>query len=96
MIRFRDLGVERGIYPASSSWYRVRAAAVNAGRDADRWSEWSLVERLEVPLTLAPPADAGRFPFVAVHVEVDRGGGWSRTVTAYAALASRRIVAVER
>jgi hypothetical protein len=41
-------------------------------------------------------ADAARYPFLALTVRVDRGDGWSRPVTAYAARQSGRVVALER
>jgi hypothetical protein len=103
VVGFRDLGVERGVYPEASIRYRVRCAAANADRDVARWSEWTESERnTTIDLSRAPARDligsAGveQYPFVAIECQVDRGRGWSPTVTAYVARASRRVVAVDR
>jgi hypothetical protein len=99
-IRFHDLGVERGVYPAGRTRYRVRWAAVTAERDPGRWSGWRLQDQTAVPLAdLAADlqaAPAARYPFLALACQVDRGEGWSRTTTVYLARASLRVVALER
>ena len=99
---FDDLGAERGIYPGTNPRYRVRVAAVDSGRDAADWSEWIESGRTELTLTSGPAAavmssaSEQEFPFLAVECAVDRGEGWSGTVTAYAARAGGRVVAVDR
>ena len=98
---FRDLGVERGIYPAGAR-YRVRLAAVDADRRPGAESPWMTTGRLRFPLDRIPfasaldRADAARYPFLAFTVRVDRGDGWSLPVTAYASRKSGRVVALER
>jgi hypothetical protein len=103
IVGFRDLGIERGVYPEASIRYRVRCAAANADRDVARWSEWTESERnTTIDLSRAPASEviagaAGeQYPFVAIECQVDRGRGWSSTVTAYVARASQRVVAVDR
>jgi hypothetical protein len=101
--RFRDLGVERGIYLDNASAYRIRVAACDADRRKGAWSAWIENERPEFDLVAAGAAasaigreDATRRPFVAVEASVGRSGKWSRPVRAYVARQSGRVVAVER
>jgi hypothetical protein len=102
MLHFHDLGAERGIYPGTVPRYRLRAGAVRADRGGARWSEW--IETLEPALDLADAVEREPLrsapeterPFLAVEARVDRGSGWSRTVTAYIARASGRVVAISR
>jgi hypothetical protein len=85
----RDLGVERGVFPGTAR-YRMRHVAVDADRGhAGERSGWQELERLEVALADSPG------PFHAYEFQVDRGDGWSGSVTAYVA-ASGRLVAVDR
>ena len=101
-LRFRDLGVERGIYLDNTSAYRIRVAACNAERGKAAWSAWIDNERPEFDLGAGPAAeaiareDAARRPFVAVEASVGRSGKWSDPVRVYVARASGRVVAVER
>ena len=96
VVRFRDLGAERAIYPQHTPRYRsrVRAATTTRGLSgSDRW--------IEGTSTLLDPGpvrevDPDRYPFFAVEVQVDRGAGWSRSVVAYVARASGRVIAVDR
>ncbi len=100
-IAFDDLGAEREIYPGTAARYRVRVAAVDAGRGG-QWSAWIESDASTVSLTTGPAAallsaaPGGMYPFVAVECAVDRGDGWSGTVKAFVSRASRRVVAVER
>jgi hypothetical protein len=98
---FADLGVERGVYPAAATRYRVRCAAVDAERRAGHWTDWQLCVRTAISLRdgagSAALAGVGeRRPFLAVQVQVDRGHGWSAATTAYVAPASGRVVALDR
>jgi hypothetical protein len=98
-IVFRDLGVERGIYGASTSRYRGRAAAVTEeGTDA-RWSAWVELEDLRLTFgdgNESPGPASSTHPFRALEFQVDRGEGWSKSITAYVARGSGRLVAVRR
>jgi hypothetical protein len=103
VVGFRDLGVERNAYPEASIRYRVRCGAANADRGVARWSEWTESERnTTIDLSRAPANDViaaaavEKYPFVAIECQVDRGDGWSPTVTAYVTRASKRVVAVDR
>ncbi len=103
-IAFSDLGVERGLWSAGDTRYRVRVAAVTSEREGDGWSAWmttpeTRIELASGPLAThldAPPRSAEQRPFLACECQVDRGGGWSPSVTVYQARASGRIVALER
>lgn len=97
----RDLGIERGIYRGPGR-YRVRVAAVDERRQGGGWSEWFASERpaLDVGagaaaavLAAAPPDSHG---FAAAEWQVDRGAGWSGSVTVYWSRASGRVVGVSR
>jgi hypothetical protein len=93
VLKGTDLGVERGIWPASASRYRARVASVDENRARlSAWSEWRELERAE--MSLGSPG--GSRAFHAVELQVDRGEGWGPPVTAYVAAASGRVVAVER
>jgi hypothetical protein len=103
----RDLGVERGIWPAEKTTWKVRCAVVDENRDPEVWSDWQEVEmgrdgRMTITLAegaaalaLATAAPSKR-PFLAFELEVDRGDGWIGPVLVYAARRSGRIVAVDR
>jgi hypothetical protein len=100
-LQFRDLGAERGLYDPSSTRYRVRIATVSAGGDEGPWGTWVEIEIPTVDLEALPhdrrSDDAGRASFVAVEFQVSRAeSGWSRSVRAYIAQASERVVAVDR
>jgi hypothetical protein len=95
-VRFRDLGVERGIYSASGTRYRARVSATTPRRRTANETDWLELEATTVDLRALRPADPAQLPFAAVKVQVNRGRGWSRSTTAYMALASGRVVAVER
>jgi hypothetical protein len=96
-IVFRDLGVERGIYGASTSRYRGRATTVTEKGKEAAWPAWSGLEDLRFPFGGGfADTDAATHPFLAFEIQVDRGYGWSRSVTAYVARKSGRLVAVRR
>ena len=100
-LQFRDLGAERGLYDLSSTRYRVRVAAASADGDEGPWGPWVGVETPAVDLEALPHGQrsggAGPEPFVAVELQVNRAeSGWSRSVRAYIAGASERVVAVDR
>jgi hypothetical protein len=101
-VRFRDLGVERGVYNDVVTRYRVRCAAVNREREAEQWTEWDEGPEPSVDLGAAAVArvlgEANRtgHPFIAVQCQLDRGEGWSSTVTAHVSRLSGKLVAVER
>jgi hypothetical protein len=102
LFRFRDLGVDRGIYPASGRTYRIRLATCDAERKKGAWTQWLQSERPEFDLTVSGASevmerdDPARRPFVAIEASVSRAGKWSHPVRAYVARASGRVVAVER
>jgi len=89
---FRDLGTERGIYAAAASRYRGRTAPASAEGKTGAWSPWMELGTLGMAANEASDAD----PFVAFELQVDRGDGWSQSVTAYVERANGRVVAVER
>jgi len=96
VVRFRDLGSERAIYPEHTPRYRSRVRAATTTRrlaGSDRWIEGTSTL---VDSGLASEVDPDRYPFFAVEVQVDRGEGWSQSVVAYVARASGRVIAVDR
>jgi hypothetical protein len=100
-VRYRDLGVERGIYPTSPLVYRSRVAAVDSDREAESWRDW--VEGTDTLVNLATGSaqaaleeDTSERPFLAVQCQVDRGDGFSGTITAYFSRVSGRLVAMDR
>ncbi|HET9888029.1 MAG TPA: hypothetical protein VFR10_10995 [bacterium] len=103
----RDLGVERGIWPAERTTWQVRCAVVDENRDPEVWSGWQKVEMESnghMTVTLAEGSAAlalatalpSKRPFMAFELQVDRGEGWSNSIFVYAARRSGRIVAVDR
>ncbi|UCH82796.1 MAG: hypothetical protein JSW50_09975 [Candidatus Latescibacterota bacterium] len=103
-IHFQDLGDRYGVYPGTQPRYRVRCAAVDKNRSADKQSKTQWVELAKTALTLdsGPAAealaasDASRHPFLSMEFQVNRGEGWSSSVKTYLARDSRRIIAVDR
>jgi hypothetical protein len=101
-VRYRDLGVDRGIYRDVVTRYRIRCAAVNAERDAAEWSDWTSGNTAETDLSsesianLLGEASRTSYPFIAVECQLDRGDGWSSSVVAYFARTGANLVAVER
>ncbi|HEY6573169.1 MAG TPA: hypothetical protein VI198_07585 [Candidatus Eisenbacteria bacterium] len=102
VLRFHDLGEERGLYPGTTPRYRVRAAACDARRSAGAWSEWVLTATPSADLSALAPVTPDRSggvaarPFLAIEASVDRGEGWSRAARFYVARAGGRVVAVDR
>ena len=103
VVLWRDLGVERGIYPADGTRYRARLATVRADRRVVEQGEWMDLAATNVALSALPGFARGKAvpptsapTYVEVQCQVDRGDGWSRTVTCYLARASGRVVAVDR
>ena len=82
-VTFRDLGNERGIYPGTSSRYRIRCAAVDENRSPAHWTQWEDLETTRVALDQGAAfeamarGDADRYPFLALEVAVHRGSEWS-------------------
>jgi hypothetical protein len=101
VIRFHDLGAERGLFPGPAR-YRARAAAARPDRAHGPWTPWSEFAELEIPLpSLVQDAVVGStlvdaFPFLAIEIEVNRGSEWSSPLVIFVARASGRVVAVER
>lgn len=100
VLRFRDLGTERGIYRADSTHYRVRVAAVTAARERASRSGWlalegPLVDVIAAGDAVASPSRASH-PFWAIELQVHRGEDWSPSVTTYVARASGRVIALDR
>jgi hypothetical protein len=100
---FEDLGVNYRVYPGSTPRYRVRCAMVDEDQNAQKSSRTEWVELASTSLPLSSgTADAalahrdGSYPFLAMEFQVDRGDGWSQSVTAYLAPASQRIIAISR
>jgi hypothetical protein len=100
-LRFRDLGTERGLYPEAASRVRGRVAVVDAERRGG-WSDWKDVQdytfNAHGGVFAFPVGDqgVGAYPFFAFELQVDRGEGWSGSVTVYVARKSGRVVEVER
>ena len=101
-VAFTDLAVARGFAPSAGARYRCRLAAVDAERRGERgpWQEVvaGRVELADAGGRLLPhvPVTGPQRPFLALELQLDRGGGWSTSTTACLAPASRRIVAVDR
>lgn len=103
----RDLGVERGIWPAEKTHWQVRCAAMDENREPEVWTGWQEVEMgndghmmvtladgtAALALATAPPS---KRPFLAFELQVDRGDGWSNSIFVYAARRTGRIAAVDR
>jgi len=102
-VAFEDLGVNYRVYPGTTPRYRVRCAMVDEDRSPKKPSatDWVRLDAAAVSLVSGPAAQAlaGRddtHPFLALELQVDRGDGWSGSVTAFLAPASGRIVAIDR
>jgi hypothetical protein len=94
-VRFRDLGIERGVSPTENRRYRYRIAFVDADRRRTRQSAWRTTEIPVIPLGMEYAAPAAQ-PFRGIDLQVQQAGGWSRTVRVFIAPASGRVVAVDR
>lgn len=102
VLRFHDLGAERGIYPDASNRYRMRMAASTSERDRGRWTPWQEFAATTVRLDETTSREeiaslpAQEAPFLALEMQVNRGSQWSPTVTVLVSRADGRVVAVER
>lgn len=96
MLRFHDLGVERGVYSAGAR-YRARIAAVSVDRVRASDPEWQEIASTTIDLAPASRASsAADYPFFEVEIAIHRNGRWSGAVTAFVARESGRVVGVER
>jgi hypothetical protein len=101
-VTFHDLGVERGLFPAQMTRYRARAAMVSEDRRARARTEWRELTGRTIPLRdwlihCAEEAPGGSArSFWSLECQVDRGRGWSRSVTVYISPRSSRVVALDR
>jgi hypothetical protein len=102
-VLFEDLGLAYSVYPGTSSRYRVRCATVDEDRSPqkDNRSDWISIDRPFLALDSGVAAETlsradGKHGFLAMEFQVDRGHGWSGSVTAYLAPGSGRIIAVAR
>jgi len=104
VIHFDDLGRRYNLYEAGATRYRVRVSAVDEDRKAhkDSRTDWMEIAQLRVSLHDGPAVAVGEnapsrpYPFLALECQVDRGEGWSGSVTAYVSRASGHVVAVDR
>ncbi len=95
VVRYTDLGAERGFFPGSGALYRYRLSAVDEQRESREWSLWQESSVTEVLLSGSPPTDADH-PFLAMECQVNRGQGWGSSTIAYLATTSGIVVAVDR
>lgn len=97
-VRFRDLGVERNIYPADATRYRVRVRPVRSDRRGPDWPVWQ--ENRNTSAALPSAESAGPplrdYPFWAIECQVNRGAGWSRTTRVYVSRVTQAVIALER
>lgn len=88
-----DLGVERGIWSAGETEYRVREWGVDENRNRIDGAEHPVTGDLRVSLG----SGRGDHPFQAFEFQAKRGGeSWSPPVTVYVSMRSSQIVAVDR
>jgi hypothetical protein len=100
---FEDLGVKYTVYPGAATRYRVRCATVdkNRSRQKSNRSDWKPLDGTSLALDSGVAAEVLSradldHPFLAMEFQLNRGEGWSGSVTAYLAPASGRIIAVSR
>jgi hypothetical protein len=102
VLRFHDLGAERGLYPGATPRYRARLGACRADRDVAAWGAWveGGAPRFDLVAASTSPPGAGSSlderPFLALEVSVDRGGGWQGPIRAYVSRRGGFVVAVDR
>ena len=102
-IVYRDLGVERGIFPVvdprEAPRYRSRVGACDAERRPfveESWEEGD-VTRVSLDRSSVHDAPVADFPFVHLEVQVRRhDGDWSGSVHAWVGRRSGRVVDVHR
>jgi len=101
-VRFVDLAERYSVYPRTTPRYRVRCSVVNEDRQAHARTSWTALTGTSIALSSGPAAEAlgsapaEAYPFLAIELQVDRGDGWSPSVTVYRAHQSGRIVAIDR
>ncbi len=95
VVKYSDLGAERGYFSEEVTQYRYRMCAVNSNREGESWSQWQESDLTVIPLQKAPESNA-QSPFLALECQVNRGQGWSDSVMAYLVAQSGRLVAVHR
>lgn len=99
---FHDLGEERGLYPGTRPLYRARLSAVDQDRSSYGWTDWVELDAPSLSLNsteareVADDTNTERYPFLGIDCQVNRGSGWSSSVTIYVSRHSGRIVAVDR
>ncbi len=94
-VNFKDLGTPWLDNDGATARYRYRLQDVSANCDSRKKGKWTETEKTYISLSGASEGDP-EHPFLAMEVQVDRGFGWSSTVTVYRAYASGRIVGLER
>lgn len=96
-LRGRDLGVERGVWPAAVTRYRVRLDLVDAEREPLDAGEWRPAEALRVALAERLALAPGAAPaFIAARWQADRGEGFGPETTVYISQQSGQVAALER
>lgn len=94
-VLFSDLGVSRGFISGDGTMYRYRLAATNSQRETLHRGPWVESASSEILLDDAPETNTDH-PFLALECQVNRGQKWSSSTIAYLAVASGKIVAVDR
>jgi len=100
-IRFHDLGAERNLYPGTRPRYRYRSALADGEGHVSGWTTWNETDRPELALDATPglgerTGEGEHLPFLALACAVDRGQGWSSTVTVLFSRFRGEAVRVER
>lgn len=101
-VRFLDLAEHYGLYPGTAPRYRLRCAVANDSRTAHHRTDWEPLSETSIPVETGTAAAVTSttspedYPYLAMEVQVNRGSGWSKSVTAYRARVSGRIVAIDR
>jgi hypothetical protein len=94
-VTFRDLGVERNIYPADAR-YQARVRAVDYERRPSGDGAWSTVSGKRIALPADDTVDVDAYPFWSIDVAVDRGEGWMEPVTCIVSRRYGRVVEMQR
>jgi hypothetical protein len=101
-LTFHDLGAEREIYDRDVTTYRARVAGATPERSRGSWSEWIELEQTVIELDSMVQSEAATVrsaedqPFLAIEVQVSRGGRWSASTVVYVARTSGRVVELSR
>jgi hypothetical protein len=98
-----DLGTRYNLYPGSPVRYRLRCAMSDEHRAERKNSrtDWAATESTVIALDKGAAAAAldfadSRYRFLKVECQLDRGDGWSESVTAYYSPRSGGVIAVDR